>query len=319
MKALDEGPILITGATGFVGRYLAAALAARFPERDLILADRAPARMPEGEVVALDVTDPSMVDEIVRTRQPAAVAHLAAVAAVTSSFADPRDTWRVNMFGTLNVVLAIQAHAPTCRLLFVSSAEVYGRSTFSGAPVTESALLLPANPYAATKAAADIMVQEACGRGLHATVIRPFNHTGPGQTEAFAIPAFCAQIARIEKGMQPPVIKVGELDDERDFLDVADIVDLYVTVIERGAELEPGLVLNAASGQTHRIRSVLEILLAESNVDIKVEVDPARLRKTRVPRVVGDAARAHAVLGWKPTRPFEQTLKSTLQYWRERP
>jgi len=302
--------ILITGAGGFVGRRLAAALAARHPGATLLATDRSGG----AGNTALDVADAEAVDAAVAAFAPTDVAHLAALSAVDASFRDPRRTWAVNLGGTLNLTLAIQAHAPDCRLLFVSSAEVYGRSTFAGAPVTEADLLLPANPYAAAKAAADIMVQEAAGRGLRATILRPFNHTGPGQSAAFAIPAFCSQIAAIERGAQPPVMKVGALDDERDFLDVDDVVDLYIRAMD--AEAAEGQVLNVASGRPRRIGAVIDALLAQARRPIRVEVDGSRLRATRVPRVVGDATRARTLLDWAPTRRFEDTLAATLEYWR---
>jgi GDP-4-dehydro-6-deoxy-D-mannose reductase len=266
----------------------------------------------------MDILDTRAVDTLIAELKPDAVIHLAALAAVQDSLLDPRATWQVNVMGTLEMVMAIQRHAPDCHFLHVSSAEVYGRSAFSGEAVTEDMPLQPANPYAASKAAADLMVQEAAMRGLFVTVVRPFNHTGPGQDERFVLPAFCSQIARIEKGLQPPVMKVGELRDERDFLSVDDVVDLYVMIIEAGKRLQPGLVLNAASGMSHRIGDILATLVAASHANIQVEVDPSRIRKTRVPRIVGDSSRALRLLGWRPIRSFEQLLFETLDDWRGR-
>jgi len=258
---------------------------------------------------AVDVSDPTGVEQFVAAVQPTTIVHLAAISAVQNSFSDPRLTWNINTLGTLNIVTAIQRHAQSCHLLFVSSAEVCGRSTFSGEPVTEATLLQPANPYAVTKAAADLMVQDECGRGLKATIIRPFNHTGPGAGATLRFHHSCSQIAMIEKGRQPPVVAVGDLDDERDFLDVDDVINLYMSLIERSAELPTGLVLNAASGQPRRIGHLLEMLRALSPAQFTVSVDPKRLRITRVPRVVGDASRARQLLGWPPKKPIEVTLR----------
>jgi len=316
MNKSEGGPILITGAAGFVGRYLAEALQQRWPNRQLILADRVSVSSLQGRILELDIGDSDAVTDLFRHFQPSVVVHLAAIAAVTSSFSDPRVAWAVNTIGTLNVILTIQAEVPDCHMLLVSSAEVYGRSSFSGTPVSETTLLLPANPYAATKAAADIMVQEAAGRGLRATIVRPFNHTGPGQADLFAIPTFCSQIARIEKGQQPPVIKVGELRDERDLMDVSDVVDMYVQIITQVDTIQNGLVLNAASGRARRIGGILEHLLSLTSKEISIEVDPSRLRATRVPRVVGDASLALRHLGWKASTPIEDTLSRTLDFWR---
>jgi GDP-4-dehydro-6-deoxy-D-mannose reductase len=258
------------------------------------------------------VVDPVAVTETVERARPDMVVHLAAVAAVTDSVRDPRHTWRVNLDGVLNLVLALQARAPETHLLFVSSAEVYGESLNAATPVDEQALLQPVNPYAASKAAADILVRQAATAGLSATVARPFNHTGAGQSEAFVTPNFAAQVARIEAGLQAPVISVGALDDERDFLDVGDVTDAYLLMLDRRAELGRGAVLNVASGAPVRIGDILERLLSLSRVRIEVKVDPERLRPSGVKRIAGDASRLRA-LGWAPRIALEDTLAAVLE------
>lgn len=308
--------MLLTGANGFVGRRLTAALIKRFPDAQVIRTDRSGNADGPGEARALDILDPAAVDALIADVKPTVVVHLAALAAVQDSLRDPRATWQVNVMGTLEMVTAAQRHAPDAHFLYVSSAEVYGRTAFSGEPVTEDMVLQPANPYAASKAAADIMVREAALRGLFATLVRPFNHTGPGQDDRFVIPAFCSQVARIEKGLQPPELLVGELNDERDFLSADDVVDLYVKIIEASGKLPNGLVINAASGVSRRIGDILDTILAASSAKITVKVDPSRLRKTRVPRIVGDASRARDVLAWQPVKPFETMIRETLDYWR---
>jgi GDP-4-dehydro-6-deoxy-D-mannose reductase len=303
--------ILITGAGGFVGRRLAAALAAKYPDAEITGLDRA-----DKTSERFDITDGPSVEAAIALHRPTHLVHLAAISSVPQSFLQPELTWRTNVFGTLSLITALQAHAPDCRMLFVSSAEIYGRSTFDGQPVKESALLQPNNPYAASKAAADIMVREACNRGLKASIVRPFNHTGPGQSDAFVVPAFCSQIARIEKGLQPPVIEVGELNGERDFCDVRDIIDLYILIIGAGENLPLGLTLNAASGIPRRIGDILDILLSKARLPITIRQDPSRLRAVGVPRILGDAGLARQVLGWTAKVPFERTLQDTLDYWR---
>jgi GDP-4-dehydro-6-deoxy-D-mannose reductase len=295
--------VLITGAGGFVGRHLTAALTEKHP--DWVL--DAPST-PGG----VDVTDAGAVEAWIRDARPDIVVHLAAVAAVTASVKDPRLAWEVNLGGALNVVLAMQQHAPGAHLLFVSSAEVYGDSLKSAEPVTEAALLQPVNPYAASKAAADLLVRQAAANGLSATVMRPFNHTGAGQSEAFVAPNFAAQIARIEAGLSPPVIEVGSLDDERDFLDVGDVVRAYVLMLERSGRPETASVFNVASGKVVRIGDLLEQLLSMANVRIQVRVDPDRFRATRIERVVGDATRLR-MLGWAPTIPIAETLSAVIE------
>jgi GDP-4-dehydro-6-deoxy-D-mannose reductase len=297
--------VLITGAHGFVGRRLAAALATRHSGWAL---DGPPADGPS----AVDVTDALAVEAWIRAGRPDMVVHLAAVAAVTASHRDPRLAWRVNLEGTLNLALALQRHAPRAHLLFVSSAEVYGQSLNDRDLTDEQALLQPVNPYAASKAAADILVRQAAASGLRATVARPFNHTGAGQGEAFVAPNFAAQVARIEQGRQPPVIWVGSLDEQRDFLDVDDVVAAYVLMLEHRAELDRGLVLNVASGTAVRIGDVLDHLLSLSRVKIEVRVDTERLRVSPIRRVAGDASRLRA-LGWAPRIPLAVTLAAVLE------
>jgi GDP-4-dehydro-6-deoxy-D-mannose reductase len=298
--------VLITGAGGFVGRHLARALGERRPGWVL---DMPAAPGADG---GLDVTDPEAVSQWIASRRPDIVVHLAAVAAVTASVKDPRLAWRVNLDGTLNVVLAMQAHTPAAHLLFVSSAEVYGDSLNGAEPVDETSLLQPVNPYAASKSAADILVRQAAAAGLSATVARPFNHTGPGQSDAFVVPNFAGQIARIEAGLLPPVIEVGNLDDERDFLDVADVVDAYGLLLERRGDPAARGVFNVASGEARRIGDILERLLSTVRRRIEVRMDPSRLRPARIPRVVGDASRLKS-LGWRPMRSIDDTVQAVLE------
>jgi GDP-4-dehydro-6-deoxy-D-mannose reductase len=310
--------ILVTGAAGFVGRKLAGKLAASWPDAEIILTDHPQAAAGLEGCYALDITDAVAIDQLIRDRSPDAIIHLAAVSAISNSVDDQRKTWLVNTGGTLNIVMATTAHRPDCHLVYISSAEVYGRTAFSGEPVNEGALLRPANPYAVTKAAADLMVQEATDRGLKATVLRPFNHTGPGQADLFAIPSFCHQIAKIEAGLQDPVILVGELNDFRDFLDVDDVVDVYARVLDRGDHLDNGTVLNVSSGIPRKIGDLLGTLVAASTASIEIRVDPERLRRTRVPKIIGDSQKARHLLDWAPARQFEKTLLDTLNYWRVR-
>jgi GDP-4-dehydro-6-deoxy-D-mannose reductase len=305
-EARAASKVLVTGADGFVGRRLTVALGQAHPDWRI---QAIPGPDAPGGVNVADA--PAMTD-LVRQARPDIVVHLAAVAAVTDSVRDPRLTWEVNLGGALNLVLALQDHAPDAHLLFVSSAEVYGESLNGADKVDEQALLQPVNPYAASKAAADILVRQAAAGGLSATVARPFNHTGVGQSEAFVAPNFAAQVARIELGRQPPVIWVGSLDEERDFLDVGDVVDAYLLMIQRRQALGRGAVLNVASGSAVRIGDILDHLLSLSRTKIEVKVDPGRLRPSSIRRVVGDASRLRA-LGWAPRIALKDTLSAVLE------
>lgn len=291
--------ILVTGGSGFVGSHLLPALRARFPGRDIA----AP---------AFDVADSAAADAIAHA-QPGTIIHLAAIAAPADARRDPETAWRVNLHGTLNVARA--AHAvPGCTLLFASTADAYGHSFAAGRALDETAPLAPLNAYGATKAAADLALGAMAAEGLRVVRLRPFNHTGPGQSDAFAVPAFARQIARIEAGVQPPVIEVGALDAVRDFLDVRDVCDAYVRCVDRA--LAPGTILNIASGVGRRVGDVLAELIALSGVAAEIRTDHARLRPTDIASAVGDPARARAALDWAPLVPWERTLAETLEFWR---
>jgi len=307
--------VLVTGGLGFVGSYLKAALIERGLEANLIICG---GPNDKNAAVPLDVRDETQVTRLIEEVRPTAVVHLAAIAAVTAANSDARQAWAVNLGGTLNLVEAIRSKSPDTRLLFVSSAEVYGRSLNSHSAVAETALLDPVNPYAASKAAADILVRQSAAQGVKAVIARPFNHTGPGQAEAFAVPSFAGQIARIEKGLQPPILSVGNLDDQRDFLDVRDVVNAYLSMLELCDALPAGATFNIASGEPVRIGDILEHLLSLSTVKIEVRLDPARLRPAPIPRVAGDATAARAVLHWEPRFALNDSLAAILDHTRQR-
>ncbi|MDO9172730.1 MAG: GDP-mannose 4,6-dehydratase [bacterium] len=311
--------ILVTGASGFVGRRLARRLAEAFPDATILGADRRPPDDSDAVVAhaELDITDRRAVAALVAEHKPALVFHLAAQAHVPTSFAEPVPTWNVNLMGTLHLVEAVRDAVPEARFVHVGSAEAYGSEFLRGVPLAEDAAFAPLNPYAASKAAADLLVRQQAAAGLRAVVLRPFNHVGPGQRRDFVVSAFCSQIAGIERGLQEPVIMVGNLDARRDFLDVRDVLDAYVAVVARGGDLRPGSAYNLCSGRTVAIRDVLEDLLALSRVAIDVRVDAARLRPVEIPVMAGDAGAARAALSWEPRIPWRQTLADTLAYWRD--
>ena len=153
-------------------------------------------------------------------------------------------------------------------------------------------------------------------RGIQLVCVRPFNHIGPGQSDSFAISSFAHQIARIEAGLQPPQLKVGNLEARRDFLDVEDVVAAYIRALERMAELESGLTLNLCSGISRRIGDVLSELIELADVPIDVVPDPQRMRPSDIPVAAGTADLARQRLGWAPRVPWRETLERILGYWR---
>jgi GDP-4-dehydro-6-deoxy-D-mannose reductase len=312
--------MLLTGASGFVGRHLLSALAcAEGNTAGLFAADRGQGSALAAGVthVTLDVRARDAVEHAIRTIRPTAVFHLAAVAEPARARSDPRGAWEVNVFGTMNLAEAVLKHAPEATFVLAGSSDSYGQSfNLIDGPIDENAPLRPLNAYGTTKAAADLLVGQMASEGLRAVRFRPFNHTGPEQAESYVVSAFARQIARIEGGLQPPVIEVGNVDAERDFLDVRDVVRAYATVVMAPVALEPGLVLNLASGQPRRIRSILDGLVAMAKVRVEIRVDPARLRPNDVSRTWGSAERARRVLDWVAQIPFEQTLADVLNHWR---
>jgi GDP-4-dehydro-6-deoxy-D-mannose reductase len=298
--------ILITGASGFVGGHLVAALRNRLPAARLF-------------TKTFDVTDAAATNAAMRAACPDACVHLAAVSSIAEARHDPGRAFAVNLQGTLNLARSILGHAPECHLVHAGSAECYGASFGAGQPLNETAALAPLNLYAASKAAADLSLGAlAAEAGLRVVRFRPFNHTGPGQSEAFVIPAFAGQIARIEAGQQDAVIKVGDLTIFRDFLDVRDVVRAYVLALERFEQLPHAAVFNLASGTSRRIGTILSTLLAMSGTMISVEQDPARLRPADVPLACGAAQAAATILKWIPEIGFEATLDAVLASARTR-
>ncbi|WP_311029275.1 NAD-dependent epimerase/dehydratase family protein [Mesorhizobium koreense] len=312
--------VLITGARGFVGPYVFDALHSICGSDIAVIATSKDGGLHPtlGQIEALDVTDKIAVQEAIVHHGPTHVVHLAAVAALEAARADLESTWRIHVQGALNVAHAILEKAPKCWLLHVGSGLVYGESAKALLPLDESALLAPVDDYAVTKAAADLALGALSRRGLKCIRLRPFNHTGPGQTEAFAVPAFAMQIARIEAGLAPPVIRVGNLDAERDFLDARDVAGAYARVVLSSSDLAPNTIFNVASGISWRMGNILERLLAQSSVKIAMEQDLLRLRPSDLPRIVGDATRARKQLGWVPKHRFEATLDAVLNDCRAR-
>ena len=295
--------ILVTGARGFVGGHLLPVLRQEFPQAELLNP-------------VFDLRDGAAVEAAVAASRPDGCVHLAGIAAIADARADPDRAWDVNLHGTLRLARALLRHAPGCRLVFAGSADSYGATFRRGSPLDEDAPLAPLNTYAATKAAADLALGALAGEGLHAVRVRPFNHTGPGQSAAFVVPAFARQAARIAAGRQPPVLDVGGLDPFRDFLDVRDVCRAYTACLR--AELRPGEVLNIATGQPRRVGDVLEAVLALAGVDAHPRPDPARLRPNDIPTAAGDPSRARRLLGWTPEVPWEDTLRQVLDDWRGR-
>jgi GDP-4-dehydro-6-deoxy-D-mannose reductase len=294
--------VLVTGADGFVGRWLSEALAATGHEA-----------VPAPPIDRLDIGDAPAVRDLVASVRPDAVVHLAAVAYAPDAAADPGEALRVNVGGTLAVVEACLAQADPPALLVAGSSEVYAAPP-PGEALTETSPIAPRNPYALTKVAAEAVTVEATVRGLRGVVVRAFNHTGPGQRDSFAIPAFARRIVEARREGRHG-IRVGNVDVWRDVGDVRDTVRAYVLLLEaladdRVAERPP--VFNVATGRPVSIRWAIERLSEAAAWPIDLEVDPALVRASDPPWIAGDHARLTQVTGWEPDIPIERTLVDVL-------
>ncbi|HEY7134353.1 MAG TPA: GDP-mannose 4,6-dehydratase [Acidimicrobiia bacterium] len=290
---------LVTGASGFVGPHLVAHLEAAGD--DVVAVDR-------GGKTPVDVTDRDAVEVVMRDVRPAAVYHLAALSHVAESWSAAANSFRVNAEGTLNVLVAAR-DAGVGRVLVVGSAEEYGAVRDADLPIDEDAPLRPMTPYGASKVAADYLALQAyLGGGLETVRARPFNHTGPGQSARFLVPALARRVAEAERAGEDKVL-VGSLDPVRDITDVRDVVRAYRSLVEHG---EPGEVYNVCSGRGTTVREVAERLLAHARRKLELVVDESLVRKVEVPRLVGNPSKIGAAIGWAPQIDIDRTLDDVL-------
>lgn len=308
---------LITGANGFVGQQLCMTLK-QSGHHVIGMSSGAAAPMPyTSETISCDIRDAHSVANAIINTSPTRVVHLAAITHIPKSFEDPHLTWQTNVMGSVNLLEAVRRYAPESFVLFVSSADIYGAAFMTNMPLDESVTCLPQNPYAASKLAAETAFNEYFRRGLNGAIARPFNHIGARQSPDFVTASFARQIALIEAGKQKPILKVGDLQASRDFLDVADVCLAYQLILElpeRG--LDYPRCFNISSGMSYRIADVLEILLTMSNVEISIEKDPLRMRPSDIPFAAGSSQLLSQTLNWAPTISLKDTLQELLSYWR---
>ncbi len=313
--------VLITGITGFAGRYLAELLVERVPEATIwglvrwdseaeVLGPIAPlVRLVEG-----DLTDAPAILRALRAARPDIVFHLAAASTVSSSWVTPAEVLQVNAIGQVYLLEGIRTLDMNPRIVVACSGEVYGAVPEDHLPAREDTPLAPVSPYGVSKAAQDLLAaQYATAYSMEIVRLRLFNHTGPRRPSRFVASSFARQIAEIEAGMRPPRIEVGNLDVVRDLCDVRDVVRAYWLAATRG---EPGAVYNVCSGRPVTIRRVLDLLLSSSEETVEVRVDPGRLRTADIPALWGSAEAFREATGWEPAIPIEQTLLDLLEWWR---
>ena len=294
--------VLVTGSKGFVGQWLIAHLE---DSGDEVI----------GLDTEVDITEPAGLRDVVVTAAPDAVCHLAALSSVGASWGASQATYEVNTVGTANVLDAALACRARPRVLLISSSEVYGRVSPGDLPLGEDRPFAPVSPYAASKAAAEMIgLQAWLGSGLEVMRARPFNHTGPGQRPDFVVPALAQQIAAALDGGADR-LSTGNLEARRDITDVRDVVRAYRQLLVAG---RPGQVYNVCRGQAVSIRHVAERLLALAGADLPIVVDPQRVRPVEIPELRGDRSRLESETGWRPELPLDSTLGDVLAYWQRR-
>jgi GDP-4-dehydro-6-deoxy-D-mannose reductase len=293
----------VTGGRGFVGPWLVEHLRASGDEVTIAEPD-------------VDVTDPDAVGRALTEAKPDAVYHLAAQSSVGSSWSNVARTFEVNATGTLHVLQAVQACQPRPRVLLVSSAEVYGAVAPTELPVTEAAPFRPVTPYAASKAAAELVgLQAHLGAGVEVIRARPFNHTGPGQRPEFVVPSLARQVVdAVRTGAT--ALRGGNIEVRRDVTDVRDVVRAYRLLISCGV---PGEVYNVCTGRSVAIEELARRLAALAGVDLRLEVDAGLVRQVDVPEMRGDPSRLVGVTGWQSEIDLDRMLADVLASWSKTP
>jgi GDP-4-dehydro-6-deoxy-D-mannose reductase len=311
---------LITGAAGFAGSHLAdyllrqgeEVLALIAPQDELVNLNHILSRI---AIERIDVQDTEGVLRVLDHTRPQRIYHLAALSSPAESLRDPVLTYNVNFYGTLNLLCAWRQVEMDCRFLQVSSGEVYGADPPGPMPLREDCPLRPANPYAASKAAAELLAfQFYKSYGFPIVRVRPFNHTGPRQTAAFVCSSLARQIVEIEAGMRPPTMAVGNLHVQRDFSDVRDIVHGYYLLLEKG---EPGDVYQLCSGRPASIESIVEILSSFISKPIRVAIDESKVRTEEAAALWGDPTKAKQAVGWVAQYALETALRDLRLSWEE--
>ncbi|KKP59689.1 MAG: hypothetical protein UR52_C0005G0013 [Candidatus Gottesmanbacteria bacterium GW2011_GWA1_34_13] len=311
---------LITGITGFVGSHMAELLINEGIEVYGIQRWRSKTENIEHikykiKVEEADLLDAHSLYTLIDKIKPDYIFHLAAQSYVQSSWASPTQTLEVNITGTAHLFEAVRKTNLPVTIQIACSSEEYGKVLPNEIPIKETNPLRPLSPYAVSKLAMDYLgYQYHESYGMKIIRTRGFNHTGPRRGEVFAESNFAKQIAEIEKDKREPVVYVGNLEAQRDYTDVRDMVRAYLLAVEKCVG---GDVYNICSGTTWRISKVLEILLSYSKVKVEVKQDVSRMRPSDVAILLGDNSKFVKQTGWKLQVPFEKTLKDLLNYWRE--
>lgn len=317
---------LIIGGAGFVGGYLIQHLCEDL-EHDVVVT-----KLPQEEIAEetsatadnvkkitvddLDILDRAPISRLLNRERPDYIFHLAAQSSVGVSWKNPSLTIDVNIKGSVNVLDAVRELDYRPRVLLIGSGEEYGNILPEEIPLLEENRLRPGNIYAATKVCQNMIGKiYADAYDMDIMMVRAFNHTGPNQSPVFVVADFCKQVAEIEKGLQEPVIRVGNLSAMRDFTDVRDVVRAYALLMEKG---EKGQTYNVGSGHAVSIESILQMIIKHAKCAIEVVVDAEKLRPVDVPVIEADTTKLYDCTGWVPEIMLEQTIQQTLDFYRKK-
>lgn len=310
---------LITGAGGFVGQHLVRKLVGG--KHDVCVATysnsaQLTSLLDPDDIHTGDLTDSSFTENLVKTTQPDIIYHLAAISVVHTNTDSAKRALENNIALQYNLLESIRQFSPTTRLVAICSGNVYGKVGQSELPITEDTPIRPLNTYAVSKLSQEsLALQYYYAYDMDIIILRPFNHTGPGQTDNFVIPAFAKQFAAIKSGKQPPIIKVGNLSTARDFTDVRDMVDAYILA---GTKCKKGEIYNIGAGEVSKIGEILGLMSDISGVEVEIQEDNLRVRGVDVPVLMADSTKFRGITGWEPKIPFKKTLQTVLDYWEEK-
>jgi GDP-4-dehydro-6-deoxy-D-mannose reductase len=307
--------ILITGAAGFVGNHLLN-LYKTIPETELFITKMQNEEINyEGNIYDLDILNKNEVKSLINKIMPDKIVHLAAQSSVSMSWQQPSKTIEINVIGVINLLEAVKSIKNDIKILLIGSGEEYGYINEGELPIDENNTLRPGNVYAVSKATQN-MIGNVYSKAYNMNIViaRPFNHIGPGQKSIFVVSDFCRQVAEIEKGKKEPIIYVGNIEVKRDFTDVRDVVYAYKLLLEKGIR---GEIYNIGSGVAIKISELLKILLELSSVKFEVKVNKSKLRPVDIAVIETDINKIYKHTGWKPNITIRNSLRDTLNYWRE--
>ena len=305
--------ILITGGTGFVGKHLIQFLTPQNSRIAVLASGATSTPEPDVDYYEVDIRDRDAVRSVVQKVEPDQIYHLAGITTIAASWSDPQLTYEVNLWGASNLFRAAMSLPSPPRILNVSTAQVYAPSSH---PLSEDSLVWPDNPYAASKAMAELLMVEYQGRQAGGIVTaRAFNHTGPRQPPNFVLPSMAKQFAEIEAGLRPARLSVGNIDVKRDFTDIRDVVRAYCLLLGQG---RTGEIYNVCSGSAIRLADIIQMFESISGTKVEIETEAARFRRDDVPQICGDRKKILDATGWSPQVSLQETIAALIDYWRSR-